>query len=128
MVNSNTIFRYALASVWLLTAAASLAYPLNASLELLAYVGLIGNTALSALYTGIAVDALMGLLTLLKGEWQKWLWPLQAGIILTYTLIITIYLPDLALHPFGMLIKNIPILAILWVLWKETKGMEVNHV
>jgi hypothetical protein len=28
-------------------------------------------------------------------------------------------LPDYALHPFGILIKNIPLLAILWILWRD---------
>jgi hypothetical protein len=122
MANSRNLFKCALASVWLLTAIASFAYPLAANLELLARVGITGNIAQSVLYTGIALDALIGILTLLNGKWQKWLWLLQAGIILIYSLIIVIYLPDLALHPFGILIKNIPILAILWQLWRsETK-------
>jgi hypothetical protein len=112
--------RYSLASVWLLTALASLAWPQADSLALLAHTGLTGHAALTALHAGIAVDLLMGILTLLKpGKWQRWLWPTQAIIILTYTVIILIYLPELALHPFGMLIKNIPIFAILWVLWRN---------
>ena len=72
----------------------------------------------------------MGILTLLKpGQWQKWLWLIQAIIILTYTLIIIIALPEYATHPFGVLIKNIPILAILWLLWnEETHSKGAHHV
>ena len=38
---------------------------------------------------------------------------------MTYSIIIAVYLPDYALRPFGVLLKNIPILAILWILWRE---------
>ena len=130
-VNSSLhILRVALASVWLLTAIASLCYPVAASLQLLANTGLIGHAALIALYAGIALDISMGVLTLLKpGQWQKWLWLTQTVIILTYTLIIMIALPEYAVHPFGVLIKNIPILAILWLLWnEETHSKGAHHV
>jgi hypothetical protein len=121
--------RGALASVWLLTAVASLCFPVAASLQLLASTGLTGHTALVALYAGITLDFGMGILSLLKtGNWQKWIWLAQAVIILTYSLIIMIALPKFAMHPFGVLIKNIPVLAILWLLWKaETNPKGTQH-
>ena len=120
MANTIPLLRLSLASVWLLTAAASLAYPQALSLAMLEPVGLHGEIALTALYSGIVLDAAMGVLTLFNlRTLQKWLWLLQALLIVTYSSVIAIYLQDYALHPFGVLIKNIPLLVILWILWRE---------
>ena len=119
MNNNLKLLRLSLAAVWLLTAVASWAYPQDQSFALLAHVGLSGVVAYSALYAGIALDLVMGILTLVNLRiLQKWLWPTQAIVIIIYSAIIAIYLPEYALHPFGMLIKNLPILAILWILWR----------
>ena len=119
MNNNIRLLRLSLASVWLLTAAASWIYPQDQSMALLEPVGLNGTTAFSALYAGITLDAAMGILTLINlRAMQKWLWLAQGIVIVTYSIIIAIYLPEYALHPFGMLIKNIPLLAILWILWR----------
>ena len=125
MNSSLNILRFVLSSVWLLTAIASLNYPVAANLQLLERTGLTGHAALIALYAGIALDFSMGIFSLLKlGKWQKWLWLTQAAIILAYSLIIIIALPEYALHPFGVLIKNIPMLAILWILWQANTNMK----
>ena len=127
MTSKNTLLRLSVAAVWLLTAAASLAYPHDQSIALLERVGLRGNIADMALYAGIAMDVLMGVLSLLNfRSLQKWLWPLQGGVIIVYSLIIAVCLPDYALHPFGVLIKNLPSLAILWLLWCEAKQGDAN--
>lgn len=127
MTSKNTLLRLSVAAVWLLTAAASLAYPHEQSIALLERVGLRGNIADMALYAGIAMDVLMGVLSLLNfRSLQKWLWPLQGGVIIVYSLIIAVCLPDYALHPFGVLIKNLPILAILWLLWCDAKQGEAH--
>ena len=127
MTSKSTLLRLSVAAVWLLTAAASLIYPHEQNMALLERVGLHGGVAVTALYAGIAMDVLMGALTLLNfRSLQKWLWPLQGGVIIVYSIIIVIWLPDYALHPFGVLIKNLPILAILWLLWREAKQGEAN--
>lgn len=120
-MNTNfKILRLSLAAVWLLTALASWRYPQNESLALTEKTGLNGATAFIALYVGIALDTVFGLLTLANiGDLQKWLWLMQGIVIITYSIIIAIYLPEYALHPFGVLIKNIPVLVILWILWRE---------
>jgi hypothetical protein len=127
MTTKSTLLRLSVAAVWLLTAAASLVYPHEQNIALLERVGLHGGVADTALYAGIAMDILMGVLTLLNfRSWQKWLWPLQGAVIIVYSIIIAICLPDYALHPFGVLIKNLPILAILWLLWCEAKKGETH--
>lgn len=119
MNNDHRLLRWSLAAVWLLTALASWRYPQAQSLDLLQRTGLSGTAALGALYAGIALDAMMGVLTLLAlRTLQKWLWLAQGVVIVSYSVIIALCLPEYALHPFGMLIKNLPLLAILWILWR----------
>ena len=40
------------------------------------------------------------------------------ALILGYTAIITIALPEFWLHPYGPVLKNLPLLAALWLLWE----------
>ena len=123
MNNPMYLLRLSLAWVWLFTALASSRYPQAQSLALLQAVGLEGQQALFALYSGIVLDALMGVLTLVNPRTlQPWLWLTQAVVTLFYSLIIALYLPDYAWHPFGILIKNIPLLIILWLLWQDVKS------
>jgi hypothetical protein len=44
---------------------------------------------------------------------RRWLWRLQIAVILVYTAIITIALPEYWLHPFGPVLKNVPLLALV---------------
>jgi len=125
MRNNHKVLRLSLASVWLLTALASCLYPQAESLALIERTGLNGTTAIVALFAGITIDITMGLLTLINlRKIQKWLWLTQGMVIITYSSIIATFLPDYALHPFGVLIKNIPMLAILWILWIDANQEE----
>ena len=109
------LMRLTLAVVWLVSGALSLGvYPRQQSLEILAGVNLHGKAATLALYGGALPDNLLGMLTLV---WPaQMLWRVQAGVILGYTAIITIWLPQYWLHPFGPVLKNLPILLLLWLL------------
>lgn len=109
------LIRLTLALVWLVTGALSLGiYPQAESLKLLGMVGLHGQPALAALYAGALLDIALGLLTLFLP--RRWLWTLQMAVILGYTVIITVFLPHYWLHPFGPILKNLPILVLLWLL------------
>ncbi len=122
MMRTETLLRLSLAAVWLLSALASWQYPEAQSMAMLARVGLLGTAAHAALYAGIALDALMGVLTLLpRLATRRWLWLAQGAVMITYSIIIMIYLPEQAWHPFGALIKNIPLLAILWILLRGAR-------
>lgn len=107
--------RYTLASVWLATGVLSLGiFPQQESLKLLEQVGLHGDTALVALFGSATLDLLLGILTLARPS--KMLWRAQALLVLAYSVIITIFLPVYWLHPFGPVLKNLPILLLLWLL------------
>ena len=50
-------------------------------------------------------------------SWRRTVWLAQAVLIAAYTLLITVFLPEYWLHPYGPISKNIPILALLGLLW-----------
>ena len=107
--------RYTLATVWLVTGVLSLGvFPQNESLALLRYMGLHGELALAALYSSAALDIVLGILTIASPSPR--LWRFQAVLVLGYSIIITIFLPWYWLHPFGPVLKNLPILMLLWLL------------
>jgi hypothetical protein len=70
-----------------------------------------------ALYGAAALDLLLGLLTLWPLRRQRWLWSAQIALIAGYTLIISWRLPEYWLHPYGPLTKNLPLLALLVLLF-----------
>jgi uncharacterized protein YbjT (DUF2867 family) len=109
------MLKVVLALLWIATGILSFGfYPSGDSLVLLERVGLQGTPATLALYGAAALDCAIGLATLLTPG--RFLWRLQIALILAYTAIITVFLPEFWLHPFGPILKNLPILAILIVL------------
>lgn len=115
------LLRFSLALVWLVAGVVSMGiYPVEESYLLLARVGITGSLAPVALYGAAALDFTFGLATLFLRQ-RKLLWIAQGTLIIFYTLTITLYLPEFWLHPFGPLIKNLPILAIIWLLYELEK-------
>ncbi|HZH42931.1 MAG TPA: SDR family oxidoreductase [Lysobacter sp.] len=112
------VLRGSLALVWIVTALLSFGlYPVEASRALLARTGLTGSAADVALYGAAALDLALGLATLFAPR-RRALYALQAALIAGYTVIITIALPEFWLHPYGPVLKNVPLLAMLWLLWE----------
>jgi hypothetical protein len=72
----------------------------------------------AALGGAALLNLLLGLLTLwpLRHRAQKALWGAQALLVLFYTAVITWRLPEFWLHPYGPIVKNLPILAALLLL------------
>lgn len=118
-ISSLHLLRWSLAAVWLGTAVVCLAvYPVQDSMALLAPLGLHGETARLTVMAAALLDGALGLATL---AWpRRWLWWLQIGLVAGYTGVITLTLPQFWAHPFGPVLKNLPILAVLWVLQGET--------
>ncbi|HYD75052.1 SDR family oxidoreductase [Ramlibacter sp.] len=116
---AHPLLRLALALLWLWTAAVSLGlYPVELSYELLARVGLHGGVAALALYGAAGLDLLLGVLTLAcPPRWRWWLWPAQLALVGGYTLLVTVFLPEYWLHPYGPISKNLPIMAAIALLW-----------
>lgn len=114
-VTEYKVIRYTLAAIWLITGIISLGiYPVQGSLSLLARVGISGTFAVFTLYFEAVLDIVIGLFTLAAPS--KLLWQIQAGIILGYSVVIALCLPEFLIHPFGPILKNLPILVLLWLL------------
>lgn len=107
--------RFSLVFVWLATAGASVWELDGQSTELLVAAG-IGDPALQRglILGGAALDALLGLLLWLRPTRAVYLAALAA--MLGMTVVATLLLPTLWLHPLGPLTKNLPIAAALWLL------------
>jgi hypothetical protein len=116
---TDRLLRHSLVAVWLLTAVASLIELNGQSREVLAAAriaspqwlvqGLIVGGAVADLAVGIAL----------------WRWPGRASyaaalaLMLAMTVVATVLQPGLWLHPLGPLLKNIPIAALLWHLYRR---------
>jgi uncharacterized protein YbjT (DUF2867 family) len=115
------VLRISIAAVWLIAGVVSMGiYPVEESYILLGRVGISGALAPVALYGAAALDIAFGLGTLFLRN-RRPLWIAQAVLIALYTFTITFYLPEFWLHPFGPLAKNMPILAVIWLLYELEK-------
>jgi len=111
------LLRCSIAIVWIWTGIVSLGlYPREQSLALLARTGVPALLAPLMLYGAAALDLLFGVATLLMRR-RRWLWVAQMALIVVYTIIITVRLPEFWLHPYGPILKNLPMLAALYMLY-----------
>lgn len=112
------LLRWSIGLVWIVTALVSMGlYPIDESYDLLERSGVPRALMPLALFGAAFMDLALGFLTLYPRR-PRWIWPLQAGIVLLYTLIISIKLPEFWLHPYGPVLKNLPFLAAVWVLYE----------
>lgn len=111
--------RLSLALVWMISGiVALLIFPHEESYALLGSVGITGFFAEPALILATLFDIVLGILCLSRVG--AWLWKLQIATIIFYSTLIAMNLPEFMQHPFGPLLKNLPILAILFfLLWHE---------
>ncbi|RZT05975.1 Uncharacterized conserved protein YbjT, contains NAD(P)-binding and DUF2867 domains [Duganella sp. CF402] len=115
-----TAITLALAALWLWTAAVSwFGWPHAESRAWLAACGVPAAAQEAVLLAASLTDAALGLLLLLRP--RRWLWALQLGLVAVYTLAMSICLPHFWLHPFGPLSKNLPLLALMFVMWRASK-------
>ncbi len=112
------LLRYTMAVMWLVSGVVSLGpYPVEASLQLLARTGVtIEWLAYAALYGAAVLDIAFGV-AILALRRRRLLWAAQIVVVLAYTAIITVHLPELWLEPFGPVLKNLPVLAGLALLF-----------
>jgi uncharacterized protein YbjT (DUF2867 family)/uncharacterized membrane protein YphA (DoxX/SURF4 family) len=111
------ILRISIAIVWIVTGIVSLGlYPVEESYRLLERVGVPAILAPLFLYGAAALDLALGFATLLMRK-RRMLWLAQCALILFYTVMITLRLPEFWLHPYGPLLKNLPMLAAIAALY-----------
>lgn len=115
------MMRMTIAALWLITAYVSwFCWPQQESMHWLAACGIPAQWQQTSLLAASLTDTAIGLALMLR--YRRWLWPLQCGLVATYTIILTIFLPEFWLHPFGPLSKNIPLLAIMFVMWRISRA------
>lgn len=106
--------RLGIAAIWLWTAYVSwTVFPHAESLAWLRRSGFVYQTEL-VFAASCLLDLAMGIASLLFG--RAWLWWAQGALVAGYTVVIAIALPEFTIHPFGPLIKNVAVLACLWLL------------
>jgi hypothetical protein len=112
------LLRAVLAAIWLVTAALSAGlFPVSESLALLARFGIPGAAALAVLAGATVLDLAMGVLTLLRPGRRLWL--AQLALIGAYTVLVAWRLPEFLIHPFGPILKNLAVAALLVQLLAE---------
>jgi len=115
------LLRITLAALWIITGIISaFVYPLASSYVMLAQVGVPEHLAPLALYAAAGLDFGLGV-ALLVGWHLRHVVLLQVWIIVTYSIIIAIGLPELWIDPFGPITKNIPLLVATLMLLATEK-------
>jgi uncharacterized protein YbjT (DUF2867 family) len=108
--------RAALAAMWIVTALVSAAMPRESGvLALLARCGFEGEAGVAMLVASCLLNLALGTLTLLRPT--PWLYAVQAGAVIGYTATAAWHMPALLLDHCGPLIKNLPVLMTVLVLW-----------
>lgn len=109
------LLRLSIAFLWLWSGIVSIFfYPPEESYRFLAATGMTGIAAPIMLYGLALLDIALGLATLAAYRLRR-LILMQFTLVLIYTLIVSIGLPEFWLHPFGPVLKNIPLLITLLV-------------
>ncbi len=115
------LLRLALALVWGVAAVATFGlWPVADSQALLGRAGVSTGLQPLALYGAALLALALGVATL--WPWRqparrRWLWAAQAVLIAGTSLVVAVQLPEFWLHPLGPMIKNLPLLALLLLLW-----------
>jgi uncharacterized protein YbjT (DUF2867 family) len=111
------LLRASVALVWIWTGVVSLGlYPREESYALLARTGVPASLAPAMLYGAALLDLAFGAATLLARR-RRPLWLAQMALIALYTVIISLALPEFWLHPYGPILKNLPLLAAIYLLY-----------
>lgn len=109
-----------MAFMWLWTAAVSwFGWPHEESRAWLAACGVPAAAREAVLLAASLTDAAIGALLLLRP--RRWLWAAQLALVGGYTLVMSFCLPFFWLHPFGPLSKNLPLLALMFLMWRAGK-------
>lgn len=110
------LLQVSIALVWIWTGIVSLGlYPIDESRALLEQSGVPNSLTMQVLYVAAALDIMLGVLTLMVR--RRWVYGLQIATIAIYTAIISWALPEFWIHPYGPMIKNLPMVGVLLLLY-----------
>jgi len=113
--------RLSLAFLWIYTAVISAWLPERSGvLELLARCGFAGAAGHAALAASCALNLALGTLLVVRPSVR--LYAVQAGAVVGYTLTAAFNVPELTIDHCAPLVKNLPVLAAVVVLWLAEAG------
>lgn len=101
----------ALAAMWIAAGLLSGLYARNYGVALLQGLGLPETVAIAALVAACGVDVALGLAALIAPGRRVWM--AQLGVMAFYSAALTVVAPQLWAEPFGPLVKNLPLAAVL---------------
>ena len=107
-----------LAFLWLYSGIVPVLFAQQQSLTMLSQLGIGEAWQMPVFLLASILDIIFGLLILTRYRTYAWLWLVQLMVIISYSVIVGLGLPENWLHPFAPLIKNIPIMALLLYLFK----------
>ena len=108
--------RLSIVAMWWITALITTLMPeASGVLRLLARCGFDGRAGVAVMIASCTLNTVLG--TLLLRRPAPWVWPLQIAAVLGYTLTAAINMPELTLDHCGPLLKNVPLIALMTVLW-----------
>jgi nucleoside-diphosphate-sugar epimerase/uncharacterized membrane protein YphA (DoxX/SURF4 family) len=112
------LLRMIIAFVWIWSGVVSaFLYPQPLALELLHEIGVTAPYDIPLLYLASFLDITIGVLMLIGYRLQMLL-NLQLLVIVVYTLLLTLLAPYHWLHPFGPVLKNLPLILSIYILAK----------
>ena len=119
------VLRFSLGGLWLWSGVQPALTAADVSLDLLGRTGIAAEWQAAAFYTSSALDVFFGISCFIKFRNYRFLWLAQFAVVLGYSVIVACRLPEMWLHPFAPLVKNVPILAALWVLGSRHERADV---
>ncbi len=112
------LLRIVIGLVWIWSGIVSaFLYPQPEALKLLHEIGIPEGIDIYLLYVASFLDITLGVLTIM-GCCLQGLLRLQLVVIVVYTLLLTLLAPYHWLHPFGPVLKNIPLVIAIYILGK----------
>lgn len=112
--NQALAAKLSLAFLWIFTGLTSIFFAPEIGYQILESAGIDDALADLCVMGGAFADVVMGI-WVLTNKYQRLCFYTQVGIILTFTVLLTIVAPAFWLHPFGPVTKNIPILVLIWI-------------
>ena len=110
--------KVSLSFLWFFTGLTSAFFAKDVGYQVLANGGITGSLATLSIMSGSVLDVVIGI-WLLTGKYLKGCYLVQMIMIALYTLLLTVIDPSFWLHPFGPLTKNIPLLVLIYYLYRK---------
>lgn len=121
MIKIPSYVYHSLAFLWLYSGLVPIAFNQADSLAMLAKMGIPSNWQWALFILASVIDLAYAVLILTKFRHHPLLWLAQFATVAVYSVLIAVFLPENFTHPFAPLIKNLPILAMLWWLYIHHK-------